>query len=270
MDVYIEVCLDRGSSDHGEVVSRWFLECRQRLFRELTASDGAWLASLTKMENSASERFEGPADRELAFMNQLTLPPYWAQLGFHDGDEQLAWIRTSAANAVDGHRSVSAFLKCDESAMRDPAHCSRLVENLSMAADGSNPSFGRVEYGYYSDRANLDVALRRKPREFLPRSRSLLRGYGWVTICPQELVKRLGGIQSLGSSGAFFRVIPLSSGGAVLQASETLIGYSDGVMDAVFMALAEVLPAGPPRSHVAFPHVRFTHRDASGIRENDH
>ncbi|MWA13146.1 DUF3396 domain-containing protein [Streptomyces sp. BA2] len=266
MDMYFEVCLDRESSDHGEVVSRWFLECRQRLFRDLTASDGAWLASLTKMENSPAERFEGPADRELAFMNQLVMPPYWAQLGFHEGDQQLAWIRTSAANAVDGHRSVSAFLKCDDSGMRDPEFCSRLVENLSVAADGSNPAFGRVEYGFYSDRANLDVALRRKPREFLPTSRSLLRGYGWVTICPEELVKRLGGVQSLESGGAFFRVIPLSSGGVVLQASETLFGYSDEVMDAVFRSLAKVLPVGAPRPHVAFPDVRFTHRDASEIQ----
>ncbi|GGV70359.1 hypothetical protein GCM10010277_81230 [Streptomyces longisporoflavus] len=263
--MYIEVCLDRDSSEHGEVILRWFSECRQRLLNGLPASAGAWLASLTKGENDPSERFEGAPERENAFIKSLVRPPYWAQLGFHEGDRQLAWIRTSAAKSLDGHRSVTTFLNVDDPEMRDPDFCARLVEGLSVAADGSNPSFGRVEYGRYSDRANLEVALRRKPREFLPMSRSLLRGYGWVTVCPEELVARLGGVQSLERGGAFFRVIPLSSGGAVLQASETLHGYSDEVMDTVFSALATVLPSGTPRAHIAFPDVRFVHRDAGEV-----
>jgi hypothetical protein len=52
----------------------------------------------------------------------------------------------------------------------------------------------------------------------------------------------------------------------LLQASDTLAGYTDQVMQRVFEALAPVLPPGEPRPDPAYPEMRFVPRDAAGVR----
>ncbi len=96
-------------------------------------------------------------------------------------------------------------------------------------------------------------------------SRNTLRGYAWVTILPEELLRRIGGTATLEKSGAFFRVCPLPAGGAMLQASPTVASCTDSVLEAVFRSLARVLPRGVPSPHVAFPGVRFIPQDAGVV-----
>ncbi|MFF1676262.1 hypothetical protein [Streptomyces sp. NPDC058256] len=117
----------------------------------------------------------------------------------------------------------------------------------------------------FSDIANLETGLRRNLRKSLRESRSYLRGYAWVTGVPSEPGARLGGRQRLAATGAFHRVEELRSGGLLLQATETLAGYSDHAMRGIFAALAPVLPPGIPREDPAHPEMRLVFEDASGV-----
>jgi hypothetical protein len=148
----------------------------------------------------------------------------------------------------------------------DAAACAVLVEFLRDALDACNPTFGRVELNNFNELTNLDAVLRRKRRKSLRESRQFVRGYAWVTVCPAELSARLGGPAALAASGAFHRVVPLRAGGVLLQASETLAGYTDTVMERVFVALAPVLPEGEPHPDPAYPYMRFVPRDAAAAR----
>ncbi|KQW06972.1 hypothetical protein [Streptomyces sp. Root369] len=137
-----------------------------------------------------------------------------------------------------------------------------LTDQLGTAS----PAFARVDVtGPWGDDTNLDVVLERRPRYSVDEAREFLRGYSWITVCPDELCRRLGGVSGLAASGAFCRVIPLAAGGAVLQSTETLTGFSDDAMRDVFRVLAPVLPAGLPRFDPAHPEVRYVPEDASAM-----
>ncbi|MFV0138255.1 hypothetical protein ACLGIH_34845 [Streptomyces sp. HMX87] len=266
MDVYIEVQLDSADPrDRGEAVRQWFSESLSRMFSGLRSIDGvSWFASLSRDENSPAERYSGDITRQDDFLSELSAFPYWAQLEFTGGgDLQLARLRSS--HLIDGgaYSSLSTAMQCGHEALSNAEYCAWIVESVSAAVTGANPAFGRIEYGEFSDRANLDIALRRKPEEFLRAARAVLRGYAWVTICPEELVEHLGGCKELAATGAFFRVVPLQGGGALLQATETMTGYSEEAMERVLRALAPALPPGMPRAHPAFPGVRFVQKDAA-------
>lgn len=93
----------------------------------------------------------------------------------------------------------------------------------------------------------LDAALRRAPEESADACRRQLRGYEWVTVCPRELAQRLGGPDGLRDTGAFAEVTPLPYGAVLLRATDTPEEYRGERVQAVFRALAPVLPAGMPR-----------------------
>ncbi|MEU8952576.1 hypothetical protein [Streptomyces sp. NPDC048489] len=40
------------------------------------------------------------------------------------------------------------------------------------------------------------------PKKSIPASRTYRRGYDWLTICPEELGDRLGGLQGLRDGGS--------------------------------------------------------------------
>ncbi|WRZ87699.1 hypothetical protein OHB54_00485 [Streptomyces sp. NBC_01007] len=140
------------------------------------------------------------------------------------------------------------------------------MDVLHAALDASNPLFGRIEWNIFYELPNLDAVLRRRRRTSLREGRQFLRGYAWVTVCPAELAARLGGAAALEDSGAFHRVLPLRAGGVLLQASATMDGYTDQVMERVFEALAPVLPPGEPSPDPARPYMRFVPRDAATVR----
>jgi hypothetical protein len=180
-------------------------------------------------------------------------------------DKREAGSVTSAHILKDGeHSRLSTSLPYGSAALSDPQRCGHLVDAVAQALNQADPAFGYVEYDQFSETSNLDVALRRNPNDYLGTSRCLLRGYAWTTICPEELVGRLGGVDSLRATGAFTRVLPLERG-AVLQSTETVAGFSDDAMNAVFEALGPVLPPGMPKFDPAFPDIRYVPRDASAV-----
>ncbi|MFD9908502.1 hypothetical protein [Streptomyces sp. NPDC059063] len=261
MNVYIDVWLDGNAGDRARAAARWFDTCLRRLFSGNFSSGPAWVGSLAWGEDDPLEQFSGGVERRDQFVVELSRPHYWAQLELGEEGES-GRIGSSSAYFGGEFTSLSVALPCGGRVMSDASRCAELVECVTEAASTVNPTFGRIEQGQSLDRANLDIALRRKRRTYLAEARESLRGYAWVTVCPEELLDRLGGWERLASVGAFHRVIPLAAGGAVLQASETLAGYSDAVMEGVFRTLSPVLPSGVPSAHVAFPGVRFFPEDA--------
>nr|MDT0662239.1 hypothetical protein [Micromonospora sp. DSM 115978] len=123
-----------------------------------------------------------------------------------------------------------------------------LIELIKLTGDVADPTYGEivVNAGVLAPATMLDGALDRGIVESARASRQVLRGYEWVTVCPRELVGRLGGIVALGESGAFSEVVPLRHGGALLRATDDPGAYQDGRVRAVHQVLSPVLPAGEP------------------------
>lgn len=149
----------------------------------------------------------------------------------------------------------------------DPRFCAGAVEFLVAALDAVNPAFAWMGVdGPATDDTNLDCVLNRRVRDSVREARAFLRGYSWITVCPEELSVRLGGPGALAATGAFHRVVPLSAGGVVLQATETVAAYTDEAVRGVFEALHPVLPPGVPQFDPAHPELRYFPADASRFR----
>ncbi|MEU5142431.1 hypothetical protein [Streptomyces sp. NPDC021139] len=146
----------------------------------------------------------------------------------------------------------------------DPRFCADTVRFLVAALDAVNPAFAWMGVdGPATDDTNLDCVLNRRVRDLVRQARTFLRGYSWTTVCPEELSVRLGGPEALAATGAFHRVVPLSAGGVVLQATETAAAYTDEAVRGVFEALPPVLPPGVPQFDPAHPELRYFPADAS-------
>jgi hypothetical protein len=269
MNVYLEIQLDTCNAlEREKSIAAWFDDAYRRLFTALHADDvadmGVWTSSLARREDDPMTYY-GTPDALISVLTRLGNPPYWAQLSCESGETEVSRARVAHPMSDGSHSIASAAVDWRDEMLARPNVCALLVDFLAQVAGEANPAFGRIEYRQFSDRSNLDVALRRKPRQFLPESRRLLRGYAWTTILPEELVARLGGVKRLVASEAFFRVVALPAGGALVQATPTLSDYADPEMEKVFCALAPVLPAGTPKSHPAFPGVRFVPTDAASV-----
>ena len=90
----------------------------------------------------------------------------------------------------------------------------------------------------------LERDLWTRPSETVARSLEVLRGYSWVTVVPDVLVERLGGVGKIAESGAFVRVEALRSGGVWLQATERFEDYQLPQAARVFAVLRPVLLEG--------------------------
>lgn len=151
----------------------------------------------------------------------------------------------------------------DGEAATDPDWYERWFDFVADTLDRANPAFGVVSDDFLVDATALDIALERSYEESFDDSRRQLRGYGFITVVPAELVDRLGGLPGLAGSGAFVRVRPLAAGGAVLQATATLPQFDDQALRRVFQALAPVLPSGTPHPVPGYEGVRVVYQNAA-------
>lgn len=127
----------------------------------------------------------------------------------------------------------------------------KLLDVVRDFAHKINPSFGQLSYGDGGlARTEFELAsdMPLLPRQLLPDSRRYLRGYHWLTVCPQELADKLGGPHALQATGAFTNVTPLRNGGVWLQATDTFADYDMAAATRTWNALAPVLRPGPPRT----------------------
>lgn len=128
----------------------------------------------------------------------------------------------------------------------------QLMRTLAMQAD---PTYGEVLLNPdlpLEPTTRLDVALRRRPDISARESRSALRGYEWITVCPRPLADRLGGVAGLQQSGIFTHVEPLPGGAAWLQATPSPTSYDASVARRLFSVFRTVLPLGQPQPNPAW------------------
>ncbi|MEV4754637.1 hypothetical protein AB0J86_05935 [Micromonospora sp. NPDC049559] len=146
------------------------------------------------------------------------------------------------------HVKLQVSVGFKERSGRLPYVVPALVELARLVGDVADPAYGEiiVNAEIMAPTTMLDGALYRGNEESARASRSYLRGYEWVTICPRELTGRLGGAEALRRTGAFAEVVPLAQGGALLRATPTPEEYRADRIRSVFQALAPVLPPGQP------------------------
>jgi hypothetical protein len=128
---------------------------------------------------------------------------------------------------------------------RDPRDEMAFLAVLRDVADEFSPAYGEVsnDHGGFSA---LEAELGWFPWTGVDTYRHTLRGYSWVTIVPEEIGDRLGGVPVLRRSGAFATAEALRNGGYWLQATRRFADYGDAAAHAVHRVLAPVLPAGDP------------------------
>lgn len=141
----------------------------------------------------------------------------------------------------------------------------RYLDVVYRFADRLNPGYGQIGYRLDGGATAFEYCLRQDgvPEHWWARERSVsfsreaLRGYSWLTIVPEQLVAKLGGLDSLRDSGAFASVRPLASGGAWLLATSDYRDFTDAELYKVFKVVAPVLrphaPVNVPRMHGEAP-----------------
>ena len=129
-----------------------------------------------------------------------------------------------------------------------PGYEEALVGVLRDFTEVCNPTHGELSRDNQMNLSELENLLRfrRDANETTQESRQILRGYGWITVCAQELGDRLGGVEGLRATGAFTEVAALGRGGYWLQATARRPDYDEAAAERVFRALAPVLPPGEP------------------------
>ncbi|MER5666815.1 hypothetical protein [Streptomyces mirabilis] len=272
MDVYMEATLDpHGTAERGTAAVAWFHRALSGPFAELVRQEeraeyGVHTGtSIRQSEGSRRTHINHLGRNRSRLDEELAKSPEWAVTEFY-GEDVLARVQCSYFPVEGAWSQFVVALQAGSSRLADAEYCTVLVDFFAQALDELNPVFARIERDFFSDWTNVESTLLRNLDESLPEGREFLRGYAWVTVCPHELATRLGGSAGLKASGAFHRVVPLRQGGVLLQASQTLAGYTDQVMERVFVALAPVLPEGEPHPDPAQPDLRFVPRDAATVR----
>ncbi|MHC3470432.1 hypothetical protein ACYF6T_17150 [Streptomyces sp. 7R007] len=273
MDVTIWATLDEQAPvPRGDLVVHWFRTAIDLLFSGDAKETGDSYALVTESISGGREtRLKDVRENWPALADALRPNPFHASAGFHapSVDEE-EWVddfgRVGSRHKGRGgtHTELSAAVLAGDR-IGDPAYCAGLLDFLATALDGADPVFARVDHRNFHETPDLEAALRRTHRRYLAESRTHLRGYSWITGVPSELAARLGGASRLTATGAFHAVRELRGGGLLLQATETLAGYDDRAMRAVFRALAPALPPGIPEADPAREHLRVVFEDASGV-----
>ncbi|MFC8075080.1 hypothetical protein ACFUN8_06035 [Streptomyces sp. NPDC057307] len=269
-DVTLWATLDeQAGGPKGDLLVHWFRTALDRLFPADAEADSYALVT-PSIGGGREIRVRDVRANWPELADALRPLPFYAAAGFHEPSEDAgSWVDVvgrvgGTQTGGGGHTELSADLRAGDR-IADPGFCAGLVDFLAEALDGANPAFARVDHLNSHESTDLEATLRRARRKSRRESRTLLRGYSWVTGVPAELAARLGGARALAATGAFHDVRELTGGGLLLQAGDTLAGYDERRMYAVFRALAPVLPPGLPSSAPARPEPRVVFEDAAEV-----
>jgi len=184
-----------------------------------------------------------------------------------DGESHTGPTLLLDVDRIDSEASGSSWLRLRLLTIRTPftrpGGMEPVFAFLRDMANLSNPVHGEIFWGnHYS--GVFEEALNLRPELTLPRARELLRGYAWLTILPEEIGRRLGGLDALRSSGAFVDVEHLDAGGYWCRATRNLDEYDQPAAERIFDVVAPTLPPGVPhlRDSHSLPNFLAT-RDAS-------
>jgi hypothetical protein len=193
---------------------------------------------------------------------QLRDVPRKAWLWFGNLDERGHRSGDLASATVERHAAAPDMIVLTthvaESLLTDPVDGARVqrffLDLLFRFADQVNPAFGHIAY-YEQGSTAFEAGLRNidavPPPQWwsfprvLTACRDWLRGYSWLTILPEELLDRVGGLDALAGSGAFAEVRPLTAGGVWLLATDDYRDFGDGALLRVFHTLTPALRPGP-------------------------
>jgi hypothetical protein len=159
-----------------------------------------------------------------------------------------------------------------EGSLRDERFREAFVQFMKDRAGQENPSFGHVAYQYTLGKTAMETVLGPPwlmPKTTLAQSRTHLRGYGWVTVCPKELASSMD-VASLRGSGAFHEVEELPGGALWIRATRDFADYGDARVRGVWAALSPVLRAGVPkrlRPRLGEPPLPVVYEDAHAARQ---
>jgi hypothetical protein len=128
----------------------------------------------------------------------------------------------------------------------DPEFQRSTLDFVRGFADEWNVAHGEISYDRGSGRTAYESVFRGIPNRTSTESRKVLRGYAWLTLCPQEIGDRLGGVEALRASGAFASVEALRNGGYWLLATEDWREFGQPAAEKIFPVLAPVLRPGEP------------------------
>jgi hypothetical protein len=128
----------------------------------------------------------------------------------------------------------------------DPAFQRSTLDFVRGFADEWNVAYGEISYDRGSGRTAYESVFGGIPNRTGPQSRNFLRGYAWLTLCPQEIGDRLGGAGALRASGAFAAVEVLRNGGYWLLATGDWREFGQPTAEKIFPIVAPVLPPGEP------------------------
>ncbi|GAA2077179.1 hypothetical protein [Actinomadura alba] len=208
------------------------------------------------------------------FLKGLSRGPHYAKLEMSpldvNGKPESKIARISVERLRDDpewvHFSAIAnqsFLNWQESPKRQNDWAS-LVQGQ---AEVQRSSFGNVTNDDIGNQTALEAILPHSVWDTILNSRQELRGYSWVTICAAEIAERLGGVDVLRRTGAFYEVTKLSYGGLFLRATPALNEYDDVAVRKVFEALAPVLLSGRTERIRGYEHLKLVYNvDAADYR----
>lgn len=180
-----------------------------------------------------------------------------------DTAPQLVTLSVDHLHASGNWVIFVADIATEKENLADPTYCRRWVDFVAHSLHQVNPAFGVIMNDYRGmGETTLDLALHRPQRVSIKETRTFLRGYGWVTICPPEVIEQLGGLKHLEDTRAFYRIEALDDGGAVLQSTESYSQYDDTVTRRIFEVFAPALPAGRPQRIVTAKQARLVFEDA--------
>jgi hypothetical protein len=128
----------------------------------------------------------------------------------------------------------------------DPAYQQATLAFARSVAESCNPCYGEISYDRGGARTAFENVFRGVPDRTVLDSRATLRGYAWLTICPQEIGDRLGGLAALRDSGAFAQCDVLTNGGYWLLATGDYRDFGQAAAERIFPVVAPALRAGNP------------------------
>jgi hypothetical protein len=137
-----------------------------------------------------------------------------------------------------------------------------LLRCIRWACDRFEVVIGHVSYRHACGETELERFLKGydgDPTTNTPKWRSRLRGYSWLMVVPAEIVGRLGGVDTLRASGAFYSIAVLPNGGLLLQATPAFREYRGESVTKVHRVVRDVLISGEFRKPTSLPGVPPAH-----------
>jgi hypothetical protein len=186
-----------------------------------------------------------------AFLDGLATVPFGAELTAvtldHSGfPNAFPSLRDGLGTNEDSDGWLFLNVRFGPELLDDPDFQKSALAFVRSFADDWNPAYGEISYDRGSGRTAWENVFRGLPEVTALTSREVLRGYAWLTICPQEIGDRLGGLSALRASGAFAQVETLGNGGYWLLATEDWRDFGQPAAERIFPVVAPALRPGEP------------------------